>query len=245
MRIDIITAFPKIIQDPLNESILKLARKRIDLFINILDLRNFSTDKHRTIDDAPYGGGPGMILKPAPVFKALEDIFKDNVNRTEAKIVYPSPQGKIFTQTIAEELNRFNHLVFICGHYKAVDQRIIDEWVTDEISVGDFILSGGEIPTLLIIDAIVRLKPGVLGDMESARTDSFQNDLLDCPYYTRPEDFFGLKVPEVLLSGNHKEIEEWRLKKKIEKTKLIRPDLYKKYLTAENKRQSVKEKRKK
>lgn len=245
MRIDIITAFPKIIQDPLNESILKQARKRIDLLINVLDLRNFSEDKHRTIDDTPYGGGPGMILKPAPVFKALEFIFKDGVNRTEAKIVYPSPQGKIFTQEIAEELNSVNNLVFICGHYKAVDQRIIDEWVTDEISVGDFILSGGEIPTLLVIDAIVRLKPGVLGDIESARTDSFQNNLLDCPYYTRPENFYGMKVPEVLLSGNHKKIEEWRLKKKIEKTKSLRPDLYKKYIATENKKQSTKEKRKK
>lgn len=245
MRIDIITAFPKIIQDPLNESILKRARKRIDLSINVLDLRNFSTDKHRTIDDTPYGGGPGMILKPAPVFKALEFIFKDDLDRTEAKIVYPSPQGKIFTQEIAEELISVNNLVFICGHYKAVDQRIIDEWVTDEISVGDFILSGGEIPTLLMIDAIVRLKPGVLGDIESARTDSFQNNLLDCPYYTRPENFNGMKVPEILLSGDHKKIEEWRFKKKIEKTKLLRPDLYKKYVASENKRQLTKEKRKK
>ncbi len=230
MRIDVITVFPKILHDPLNESILKQARKRIELQINLIDLRDFTGDKHRTVDDTPYGGGPGMILKPEPLFSALETLFRETGDREQARVIFPTPQGKLFTQSLAEELSRVEHLVFICGHYKAVDQRVIDTWVTDEISVGDFILSGGEIPALLMIDAIVRLVPGVLGDIESAQTDSFQNNLLDCPYYTRPEEFRGLKVPEVLLSGHHRKIEEWRLKQRIERTRLRRPDLYEKYL---------------
>ncbi len=230
MRIDVITVFPKILHDPLNESILKQARKRIELQINLIDLRDFTGDKHRTVDDTPYGGGPGMILKPEPLFSALETLFRETGDREQARVIFPTPQGKLFTQSLAEELSRVEHLVFICGHYKAVDQRVIDTWVTDEISVGDFILSGGEIPALLMIDAIVRLVPGVLGDIESAQTDSFQNNLLDCPYYTRPEEFRGLKVPEVLLSGHHQKIEEWRLKQRIERTRLRRPDLYEKYL---------------
>jgi tRNA (guanine37-N1)-methyltransferase len=225
MHIDVITTFPKILDKPLNESILKQARKRIKLVINILDLRNFTTDKHRTVDDTPYGGGPGMILKPEPLHRALEHVFEGMPNQSSSRIIFPTPQGQIFSQKIAERLGRTNHLVFICGHYKAIDQRIIDTWVTDEISVGDFVLSGGEIPALLLIDAIVRLQPGVLGDIDSAKTDSFQNNLLDCPYYTRPENFRGLKVPEILLSGNHKKIEEWRIKKKIERTRSQRPDL--------------------
>jgi tRNA (guanine37-N1)-methyltransferase len=229
MQIDVITAFPGIVYNPLNESILKQARKRIELAINILDLRNFTTDKHRTVDDTPYGGGPGMILKPEPLHRALEHIIEGMPNQSSTRIIFPTPQGQIFSQKIAERLSQANHLVFICGHYKAIDQRIIDTWVTDEISVGDFILSGGEIPTLLLIDAIVRLQPGVLGDIDSAKTDSFQNYLLDCPYYTRPENFRGLKVPEILLSGNHKKIEEWRLKKKIERTRDQRPDLFERH----------------
>ena len=243
MRIDIITVFPKILHDPLNESILKQARKRIELEINLIDLRNFTGDKHRTVDDTPYGGGPGMIMKPEPLFSALEALFRETGDRERARVIFPTPQGKMFTQPLAEELSRAEHLVFICGHYKAVDQRVIDTWVTDEISVGDFVLSGGEIPALLMIDAIVRLVPGVLGDIESAQTDSFQNYLLDCPYYTRPEDFRGLKVPEVLLSGHHRKIEEWRLKQRIERTRQRRPDLYKKYLEkTENKNKNKRRK---
>ncbi len=234
MRIDVITVFPNIIENPLNESILRQARKRIDLDIRIMDLRDFSPDKHRTVDDTPYGGGPGMILKPEPIFAALESIFEQDGDRTAARVVLPTPQGKMFTQEIAEDLSHSNHLVFICGHYKAIDQRVIDAWVTDEISIGDFVLSGGEIPSLLMIDAIVRLIPGVLGDIDSAKTDSFQNYLLDCPYYTRPEVFRGFKVPEILLSGHHEKIEEWRQNQKIERTRSRRPDLYKKFLQHKN-----------
>ncbi len=230
MRIDVVTVFPKILQEPLNESILKQGQKRTGLEINLLDLRDFTTDKHRTVDDTPYGGGPGMVFKPEPLFRVLESMTQEEPANAERRIIFPSPQGKLFSQELAEEMSRQQHLVFICGHYKAVDQRVIDTWVTDEISVGDFILSGGEIPVLLMIDAVVRLIPGVLGDIESAQTDSFQNFLLDCPYYTRPEEYRGLKVPEVLLSGHHEKIEKWRLEQRIERTRSRRPDLYRKYV---------------
>lgn len=236
MRIDIITVFPRILREPLDESILKQAQKRIDLQINLIDLREFASDKHRTVDDTPYGGGPGMILKPEPLFAAFEAVFKSVENPGGVRVVFPTPQGRLFHQEIAADLSRAEHLVFLCGHYKAVDQRVIDRWVTDEISVGDFVLSGGEIPTLLMVDAIVRLIPGVLGDIESARTDSFQNNLLDCSYYTRPEEFRGMRVPEILLSGHHRKIEEWRLNEKIERTRERRPDLYKKYMAQKEKK---------
>jgi tRNA (guanine37-N1)-methyltransferase len=230
MRIDVITVFPKILEDPLNESILKQAQKRIELDIQIIDLRDYTTDKHHSVDDTPYGGGPGMILKPEPVFRAFEAILGKDGKERKTRIVFPTPQGKLFTQKVAEELSRSERLVMLCGHYKAVDQRVIDTWVTDEISIGDYVLSGGEIPALLMIDAVVRLIPGVLGDIESARTDSFQNNLLDCPYYTKPETYEGLAVPDVLLSGHHEKIEAWRQEQKIERTRERRPDLYKKYL---------------
>lgn len=229
MRIDVITAFPKIVRDPLNESILKQAQQRIGLQINVLGLRDFTTDKHRTIDDAPYGGGPGMILKPEPLFNVLEHIFAETKDRQSCRVILPTPQGELFQQKAAADLSGAEHLVFICGHYKAIDQRVIETFVTDEFSIGDFILSGGELPALLMIDSIVRLIPGVLGDMESARTDSFQDNLLDCPYYTRPEDFRGLKVPEVLLSGNHQKIAQWRQAQKAARTRERRPDLYEKF----------------
>lgn len=242
MRIDVLTAFPRIINDPLNESILKQAQKRIDLKIHIWDIREFATDKHRTLDDTPYGGGPGMIMKPEPFFKALEHIFAKAGNQIANRVIYPTPQGNLFNQEFAEEFSKVDHLIFLCGHYKAIDQRIIDRWVTDEISIGDFILSGGEIPTLLMIDAIVRLVPGVIGEIKSAQTDSFQGFLLDSPYYTRPENYQGLSVPEVLLSGDHKRIKEWRLNQKIERTKQLRPDLYEKYLSLKSQNNGGKKK---
>jgi tRNA (guanine37-N1)-methyltransferase len=236
MQIDVITVFPRILEDPLNESILKQARKRIDLNINLIDLREFSNDKHRTVDDTPYGGGPGMILKPEPLFEALKSVVEKTQDQENSAIIFPTPQGNFFTQEVAEELTEIKHLVFICGHYKAIDQRVIDYWVTHEISVGDFILSGGEIASLLMIDAIVRLQPGVLSDIDSARTDSFQDCLLDCPYYTRPEVYNGMDVPEILLSGHHQKIEEWRLQQKIKRTRKRRPDLYRKYLKSQKKK---------
>jgi tRNA (guanine37-N1)-methyltransferase len=240
MRIDVITIFPRILREPLDESILKQAQKRIDLQIRLVDLRDYARDKHRTVDDTPYGGGPGMIIKPEPVFLAMEDLLQEEKPSEKVRVIFPTPQGRLFTQEVAEELSRAEHLIFLCGHYKAVDQRVIDTWVTDEISVGDFVLSGGEIPTLLMIDAIVRLIPGVLGDIESARTDSFQNFLLDCPYYTRPEEFRGMRVPEVLLSGHHQKIEQWRQQQRIQRTRERRPDLYQKYLAMMEKKNKEK-----
>ena len=235
MQIDVITAFPNILRDPLNESILKQAKQRIALEIRLLDLRQFATDKHHIIDDTPYGGGPGMVLKPEPLFKALEYVFSDVENRANARVIFPTPQGRLFDQQIAHELAETARLVFICGHYKAVDQRVIDAWVTDEISIGDYVLSGGEIPTLVMIDGIVRLIPGAINDLESALSDSFQDGLLDCPHYTRPENFAGMAVPEVLLSGNHQKIAQWRLEKRIEQTRRRRPDLYQQYLETQKK----------
>lgn len=230
MRIDVLTAFPGILHGPLNESILKQARKRVDLTITVHDLREFSIDKHHTIDDTPYGGGPGMVLKAEPLFNALEHIFLGDPGWGERRVIYPSPQGHLFNQKIAQKLSECEHLVFICGHYKAVDQRVIDTWVTDEISVGDYVLSGGEIPTLLMIDGIVRLIPGVINDLQSARSDSFQDGLLDCPYYTRPEEFQGMRVPEILLSGNHAKIAEWRERERLKRTRERRPDLYRQHM---------------
>lgn len=229
MRIDVITAFPRILQEPLDESILKQARQRIGLEIALHDLREYGIGKHRVLDDTPYGGGPGMIMKPEPIFQLMEKLLLDEESRAQTRVVFPSPQGRLFTQEVAQELAVQPRLLFLCGHYKGVDQRVIDTWVDDEISVGDVVLSGGEIPALMMIDALVRLIPGAINDLESAMTDSFQDDLLDCPYYTRPEVFRGMRVPEVLLSGNHQKIEQWRKEQKLQRTQSRRPDLYEKH----------------
>lgn len=235
MLIDVLTAFPEILRTPLNESILKQAQKRVGLEIRLWDVRDFAPGKHRVLDDTPYGGGPGMIFKPEPLFNAFEHIFEIAPNKESIRVVFPTPQGKLFTQETAEALAPETHLVFLCGHYKAIDQRVIDTWVTDEISIGDFILSGGEIPALLMIDGIVRLIPGVINDLKSAKTDSFQDGLLDCPYYTRPEVYRDMPVPKVLLSGNHAKIDEWRLAQRLERTKDRRPDLYREYMKSSSK----------
>lgn len=229
MRIDIITGFPKILEGPLSESIIKMGRRKNAVDIEIHDLRDFTTDKHRTIDDYPYGGGPGMVLKIEPFYKAMKKIFS-NREVNKAHIIMPSPKGRTFTQSVATELSLKEHLVFLCGHYKGIDERIHEFYRIDEISIGDYILSSGEISTLVIIDSIVRLLPGVIKDINSAWTDSFAEDLLDVPYYTRPEEFMGKKVPDVLLSGNHQKIEEWRQEMREKITKERRPDLYRKYL---------------
>ncbi len=229
MRIDIVTGFPKILEQPLNESIIKMGQRKNAVQILLHDLRDFTTDKHRTIDDYPYGGGPGMVLKIEPFYKALQKIFETQ-DVSKAHIVMPSPKGRKLTQSVVTELSIKDHLVFLCGHYKGIDERIHEFFKIDEISIGDYILSSGEVATLVMVDAIVRLLPGVIKDINSAWTDSFSDDLLDAPYYTRPEEFMGKKVPEVLLSGNHQKIEEWRQKMREKLTKARRPDLYEKYL---------------
>jgi tRNA (guanine37-N1)-methyltransferase len=229
MQIDIITAFPKMVMSPLQESIIGRAISKNLVRITTHDLRDWAEDKHHTIDDTPYGGGPGMVFKVEPLYKCLSEIFEKNKSESR-EIILTSPRGEVFDQDKAIKLSLIDHLVIICGHYKGIDERIKEFYTIRELSIGDYILSGGEIPATVLIDAAVRLLPGVLGDIDSALSDSFNNDLLDCDYYTRPENFEGIPVPKVLLSGNHKKIEEWRLEQKENITKNQRPDLYKKYI---------------
>ncbi|TDI91456.1 MAG: tRNA (guanosine(37)-N1)-methyltransferase TrmD [Caldithrix sp.] len=224
MRVFIVTAFPQLLSSPLNESILKRAQKKKLVEIKMVDLRDFTEDRHKQIDDYPYGGGPGMILKPEPFFTAAEHI-KATENLTDPTIILMTPQGKTFNQGKAKQLAQSTEIVFLCGHYKGVDERVRENLVTEEISIGDYILTGGELTAMVVVDSVVRLLPGVIGDFESAETDSFQQSVLDWPHYTRPENFQGMRVPEVLLSGHHGEIEKWRRKKALERTQEQRADL--------------------
>ena len=220
MRIDVVSAIPAIITGPIEESILNRARNKKLAEINIFDLRNYASGKYRHVDDRPFGGGAGMVLKPEPLFKCLEEL---TVARDYDSVIYLTPQGKKMNQKLVNDLSLKKNIILICGHYKGIDQRVIDRFVTHEISIGDYVLTGGEIAALVLIDAVVRLIPGVLGDSESALTDSFQTESgFDAPVYTRPADFRGMKVPEILLEGNHKKISEWRAetrKKKYRKVK--------------------------
>lgn len=228
MRIDIITAVPKILDSPLNESMLKKARERGVIEVEVHDLRDCAHDKHKTVDDSPYGGGAGMVLKPEPVFEAVEKLLAE---RTYDDVVLLTPDGETFTQRIANELSLKESLIFICGHYKGIDERIRERLVTREISIGDYVLTGGEIAALAVVDSVIRVLPGALGDSESALNDSFQTGLLDSPQYTRPADFRGMKVPDVLLAGDHEEVKKWREQKSIERTSARRPDLMERYLS--------------
>jgi tRNA (guanine37-N1)-methyltransferase len=224
MRIDILSAVPKILMSPLQESIIQRAQTKGIVEIEVHDIRSYAHDKHKIIDDAPFGGGAGMVLKPEPVFACIEDLKS---RRTYDEIVYVTADGEPFNQKIGTELSLKNNIIVLCGHYKGIDNRIREQLVTREISIGDFVLTGGELAALVIVDAVVRLIPGVLNDAESALSDSFQDGLLGAPEYTRPADFRGLKVPEVLMSGNHKEIEAWRQDQKLRRTEQRRPDLLK------------------
>lgn len=225
MEIHFISPFDKIAQVTLNESILGRANRNGIVNYHFYNLYDFADPPHHSIDDSPFGGGVGMILKPEPIFRIIDKIIDENSDRNKYRFLFPTPDGKVFNQRIAKELSLEENLIFISGHYKGLDQRVRDEFVTDEISIGDYVLTGGDLPSLVIIDSIVRLIPGVIGKIESAETDSFTNPLLDYPHYTRPENFRGLKVPEVLLSGHHGKIENWRQEKRFEKTKTRRPDL--------------------
>ena len=229
MQFHIVTAFPDIVEGSLGVSILKRAIDNGYIKVNVVPLRNFADGKHLQLDDYPYGGGPGMVLKPEPIFRAFESLKIDRKD-TKTRLVYMSPQGAALTQEKLKELAALNTIVVLCGRYKGVDQRVIDNWIDEEISIGDYVLSGGEIPSLVLVDGVSRLVPGVLGNAESAASDSFHSSLLDYPAYTRPANWQGLPVPEVLLNGNHKKIEEWRLNKSLQKTELCRNDLYMKYL---------------
>jgi tRNA (guanine37-N1)-methyltransferase len=208
MRIDVITAIPGIMQGPLEESILKRAQKKKLIEIKVHDLRDYAEGKYRHVDDRPFGGGAGMVLKAEPIFKCIEFI---TAKRKYDEVIYLTPQGKKLNQKRANDLSIKKNLILICGHYKGIDQRVIDRFVTQEISIGDYVLTGGELAALVLIDTVARLIPGVLGDSESALTDSFQTEWgFDAPQYTRPAEYKGMKVPEVLLQGNHKKISEWR-----------------------------------
>ncbi|HRC90188.1 MAG TPA: tRNA (guanosine(37)-N1)-methyltransferase TrmD [Bacteroidales bacterium] len=224
MRIDIITVLPELLQSPLNHSIIKRAKEKGLVEINIINLRDFTNDRYKTVDDYAFGGGAGMVMMIEPVWKALEAL---KAERNYDEIIYTSPDGIRFDQKLANRLSLKENLIILAGHYKGIDQRIRDHLITMEISIGDYVLSGGELPAAVITDAIVRLLPGALSDEQSALTDSFQDDLLAPPVYTRPADFRGWKVPDILLSGNTPEIEKWRLEQSIERTKRLRPDLLK------------------
>ncbi|MBA2874014.1 tRNA (guanosine(37)-N1)-methyltransferase TrmD [Thermaerobacillus caldiproteolyticus] len=222
MRIDILTLFPNMFTGVFNESILKKAQEKQAVSINVINFRDFADNKHKTVDDYPYGGGAGMVLKPQPIFDAVAQVTKHS---ERPRIILLCPQGERYTQKKAEELAKEEHLVLICGHYEGYDERIREHLVTDEISIGDYVLTGGELGAMVIVDSVVRLLPGVLGNEASPLHDSYSSGLLEHPHYTRPADFRGMKVPEVLLSGNHRLIEEWRAKQSLRRTFLRRPDL--------------------
>ncbi|MFZ9760276.1 MAG: tRNA (guanosine(37)-N1)-methyltransferase TrmD [Candidatus Kapaibacteriota bacterium] len=227
LRIDLIAAVPDIFQSPLQTSILARAQEKGLVTIVTHNLHDYAKDAYRHIDDTPFGGGAGMILQCEPIFDCIEKLMSE---REYDAIIYTSPDGKVFNQDMANELSLKGNIIILAGHYKGIDQRVRDRLITLEISIGDVVLSGGELPALMITDAIVRLIPGVLGDAESALSDAFMNDgLLDCPHYTRPAVYRDMEVPDILRSGNHSKIEHWRREQSIEKTKKLRPDLFDKY----------------
>ncbi len=226
MEVYIITPFPDSIKTLIDNNIANQGLKKGHLSIEIVNLRDFTTDNYKKIDDEPYGGGSGMVMMCEPLFGAIE--YCISKSEKKPKIIFPSPKGKVLNHSLSSNLSTESSLIFICGHYKGVDERVIEKYVDFEISIGDFIISNGELSTMIIFDSIIRLVPGVLNDINSALTDSFVDDLLDAPYFTRPSEIDGLKVPDVLLSGDHKAIEKWRNDKKMELTKERRPDLLEK-----------------
>ncbi|MCP4725828.1 MAG: tRNA (guanosine(37)-N1)-methyltransferase TrmD [bacterium] len=229
MHFYVITAFPVIFDGPLQETILKRAQEKELVKVDVINLRDFAEGRHKQLDDSPFGGGSGMVQMPEPIDKAFRSLpVKKGEKNT--RFVYMSPMGKPLDQQKLEELKELENLIVLCGRYKGVDQRVIDSWVDEEISIGDYVLSGGEIPALVLIDGISRLVTGVLGNSLSPGTDSFSSGLLGYPSYTRPAEWQGKEVPEILLGGKHKEIAEWRLKKSEEKTESKRKDLFEKYL---------------
>jgi tRNA (guanine37-N1)-methyltransferase len=235
MKIDILTLFPEICRAPLSESMMKRAQESKIVDLRVHNLRDWTTDKHHVVDDAPFGGGQGMVMKPEPIFAAVEDLQKtpnaqrptSNAQLQKSKVILMSPAGQRLDQSVATDLSKESHLIVICGHYEGVDQRVIEHLVDLEISIGDYVLTNGAIAAVVLVDAVVRLLPGVLGHEHSAVDDSFSTGLLEGPQYTRPSEFRGWKVPDVLLSGNHAEIEKWRKEQALKRTKQNRPDLLK------------------
>ena len=228
MNFHVLTLFPDMIVNGLNHSIIGRAMENKILQINAINIRDYANNKHMKVDDYPYGGGAGLVIQARPVCDAYDDL----VSKLEKKprVVYMTPVGYTFTQEMAQEFAKEEELVILCGHYEGIDERALERIVTDYVSIGDYVLTGGELPAMIMIDVIARLLPGVLHNGESAQTESFENDLLEYPQYTRPEVFEGVSVPKVLLSGHHANVDEWRLKQSIERTKKYRPDLYNKYM---------------
>lgn len=220
MRFDILSLFPGYFKGPFDESIIKQAKAKGKVEIHLVDIRDFSEDKWRRADERPYGGGPGMVMMPGPVAKALR-----SVKTPQSRAIYLSPQGKPLTAAKCRELAEIQHLVLLCGHYEGIDERVLESDIDEEISIGDYVLTNGCLAAIVLVDAVIRFVPGVLGHELAAEEDSFENGLLDYPHYTRPEEFEGRVVPKVLLSGNHQEIAKWRKEKAVEKTRRIRPDL--------------------
>ena len=229
MNCYVMTIFPDIINSFINHSIIKKSQDKNIVKYKIKNIRDYADPPHFKTDDYPFGGGNGMIFKPEPIFRAYDDIYSDIAKNKNTRFVFPTPDGKPFNHRAAIELSKIDNLIFLCGHYKGIDQRVRDELVTDEFSIGDFVVTGGELPVCLMIDSIVRLIPDVLNNYESAKSDSFFTDLLDGPHYTRPENFRGLKVPDILLSGHHENIKKWQKEQRERKTQDRRPDLWKKY----------------
>ncbi len=228
MRIDIITIFPQMFEDVFSHSIIKRAQDKGILEVFIHDLRDYTQDKHRKVDASPFGGGPGMVMRPEPIFRAVESVLVPHIPRDKQRVILLSPQGKLLSQSMAKRLIRFRQVILVCGRYEGVDERVRDFLVDEEVSIGDYVLSGGEIPAMVVVDCLTRLLPGVLGDEDSKKFESFEGGLLDFPQYTRPRKFRGLEVPRVLLCGDHKKIEAWRRRQALKKTKEKRPDLLKK-----------------
>jgi tRNA (guanine37-N1)-methyltransferase len=222
LRIDLITIFPRMLDGFLGESMLKRAARAGRVEFRVINLRDFAGDAHRTTDDRPYGGGPGMVMKPEPIFAAVE-----SVRTPGARVILMSPQGRRFDQAVARDLSAAQHLVFVCGHYEGVDERVREALVTDEVSIGDYVLTNGVLAAAVVVDAVVRLRPGVLGAEDATEEESFARGLLEYPQYTRPADFRGMQVPEVLVSGDHEEIRKWRDEQARQRTRERRPDLMK------------------
>ncbi len=220
MRIEVLTLFPGMFAGPLDESIIKRAREKCLLDFRIHQLRDYAHDRHKTVDDRPFGGGPGMLLKPEPIFEAVEKLARENT-----RVILLSPAGRTFNQAIARELAQVDDMLLVSGHYEGFDERVRESLADDELSIGDYVLTNGALPAMVIVDAVTRLLPGVLGDDESSHEESFSHGLLEYPQYTRPAEFRGMKVPEVLLSGNHAQIARWRAEESARRTKERRPDL--------------------
>jgi len=238
MRVDVFTIFPEVVRCGVDYSILKRAQEKGTISVFVHNIRDFTEDKHRTTDEPPYGGGAGMVMKPEPIFKAAEHV-KAEYWTEQTRVILLSPQGELFTQQRAVELSACPHIVLICGHYEGVDERVREHLVTDELSIGDYVLTGGELPALVVLDAVVRLVPGVLGGEQSALEESFAEGLLEYPQYTRPVDFRGWKVPEVLLSGHHAEIAKWRRIQSLKRTLERRPDLLEEARLTEEDRKAI------